>query len=126
MNMNFDQISNTEGRSFEDQDGADYIRDDGGFAIYCSGHYTLAELKAKVAQLEEANTHFHADTDRLETFRAEVTAQVVAAVDHAKRDEEPDANLAEYLAGLVTECEIATSVNRLDTLRLHLAEMTAR
>lgn len=45
-------------RPYEDQDGQDYIRDDGGFAISCRGHYTAAELRQKLAQLEDAN-HFY-------------------------------------------------------------------
>jgi hypothetical protein len=56
--MTFDQATGTEGKSFEDQDGADYIRDDGGFAIYCSGHFTVAELEMKLRQLKEANQYY--------------------------------------------------------------------
>lgn len=33
----------------------DYIRDDAGLAIYCSGHYTLSELLYKVSLVREAN-----------------------------------------------------------------------
>lgn len=56
--MTFDQLSGTEGQSYEDQDGTDYIRDHGGFAIQCSGHYTVKELLDKVAQLTEANRFY--------------------------------------------------------------------
>jgi len=52
------QEATGQGQCYQDQDGQDYIRDDGGFAISCSGHYTLAELQAKCAQLEEANRFF--------------------------------------------------------------------
>ena len=55
--MTFQQATGQE-QSYEDQDGQDYIRDENGFAISVWGHYTIEELKAKVAQLEEANRHF--------------------------------------------------------------------
>tara|TARA_R110000868_G_scaffold407641_1_gene689279 strand:- start:806 stop:979 length:174 start_codon:yes stop_codon:yes gene_type:complete len=42
----------------EDQDGADYIRDQDGFAIQCLGHYTIAELQFKIRQLEDANKFY--------------------------------------------------------------------
>lgn len=55
--MTFDQATGQD-QSYEDQDGNDFIRDNGGFAIYVWGHYTAGELRAKLAQLEEANRHF--------------------------------------------------------------------
>ena len=45
-------------RSYECQDGAEFIRDHDGFAIGMSGHYTAGELRAKLAQLEEANRFY--------------------------------------------------------------------
>ena len=56
--MTYREATGTEGRSREDQDGNDFIRDDDGFAINVWGHYTAAELRAKLAQLEEANCFF--------------------------------------------------------------------
>jgi hypothetical protein len=56
--MDFDTATGHTGTTFNDQDGADYICDDGGFAILCSGHYTVAELEFKLAQLREANTYY--------------------------------------------------------------------
>ena len=56
--MTYDQATGTEGCSREDQDGNDFIRNDDGFAISVWGHYTEAELRAKLAQLEEANKFF--------------------------------------------------------------------
>jgi hypothetical protein len=56
--MTFDQATGTEGKSYECQDGADYVRDDGGFAIACWGHYTVVELEFKLAQLKEANQYW--------------------------------------------------------------------
>jgi hypothetical protein len=37
-----------------DQADQDYVRDSGTLAIYCSGHYTVAELEYKIAALREA------------------------------------------------------------------------
>jgi hypothetical protein len=34
----------------------DYIKDHNEVAIHCSGHYTVAELRYKIALLEEAQT----------------------------------------------------------------------
>jgi hypothetical protein len=57
--MTFQKATSQE-QSYEDQDGQDYIRDDGGFAISCVGHYTIAELEYKIACLKEANRFFNA------------------------------------------------------------------
>ena len=42
--------------TYEDQADQDYIREDGGFAIYVHGHYSVAELEEKLRQLKEANS----------------------------------------------------------------------
>lgn len=57
--MTYEQATGQE-TSYQDQDGQDYIRDERGFAISVWGHYTIEELKAKVAQLEEANRFYQA------------------------------------------------------------------
>ena len=77
-------------QSFEDQDGQDYIRDRSGFAISCAGHYTAAELRAKLAQLEEADRHYSA------------TAKAAPTVDH---DAQEAAERAERRAMALTTCE---------------------
>lgn len=57
--MTFDQATGQYGKpSYEDQDGADYIVDDHGFAIQCWGHYTVEELEFKLRQLREANEFY--------------------------------------------------------------------
>lgn len=55
--MDFREIAG-DAYQIEDQDGQDYIRDRDGFAIECSGHYTLQELETKIAQLKDANRFF--------------------------------------------------------------------
>jgi hypothetical protein len=42
----------------EDQGDHNYIRDETGFAIRASGHYTVEELETLVRALKEANAHF--------------------------------------------------------------------
>lgn len=55
--MTFQEISG--GRdSRSDQEGARYVRDDGGFAVECLGFFTEAELEAKLAQLRDANRFY--------------------------------------------------------------------
>ena len=56
--MTYNEITETEGRSLEDQNGTDFIREDYGFSIYVRGHYSAAELRARLAQLEDANRFF--------------------------------------------------------------------
>jgi hypothetical protein len=55
--MNFQQISG-HGDCREDQSPHDYIRDEGGFAIFARGHYTVAELEHLLACLKEANEYW--------------------------------------------------------------------
>lgn len=56
--MTFSEATGHEGPTYEDQGDTDYIRDDGGFAVYVSGHYTVAELEMRLAQLREANRYY--------------------------------------------------------------------
>ncbi|RKR45940.1 hypothetical protein [Paraburkholderia sp. BL17N1] len=37
------------------EDNHDFMRGDGGYAIRCSGHYTLAVLEYRLCRLKEAN-----------------------------------------------------------------------
>lgn len=61
--MTFTEIAG-EAYQIEDQDEQDYIRDDGGFGIYCHGHFTLQELETKIAQLKDANRFFKKEAQR--------------------------------------------------------------
>lgn len=53
--MNFRAIAGPDAEANVDQDGQDYVRDQGQYAIECNGHYTLEELLQKVEQLKDAN-----------------------------------------------------------------------
>lgn len=95
MNI-YDAIGLTDDRLdfAEDQGDHDYLRDETGFAIHASGHYTVEELEMLVRALKEANRHFRpklpADAKAVEfkengsTFRFDPASNQIT---HAKSGE---------------------------------------
>lgn len=62
MSMTFQEATGQQYDGPDDQDGCDYIRDDGSFAIQCLGHYTVAELETKLRQLRWANLFYEKES----------------------------------------------------------------